>query len=291
MRYLGRLRVGSLPAVALVVVVAWALFAVYMLTGTIISAQQIQHRVGLINSEVTPIDKDLQALNLAAKTGQIAGEIRAAALPLVGKLDKVVAAGGRIDNSVKSVLTSADSINGTVKMINGTVKTINTNVGSIGSALSSIKTNATSINSTVHGIDSGLSTTLTLVGTIRERVVGINTRAGAVISDAQGIKSDLDGTLAQLPGINANAAAIANSPLLLNNTGLNQLGQALGVGPLQPPTAPAPQPVSPLAPGVAPLAPLLPATPPVQTAPLLPAVSDTGPLGQLLGGVGGVLGH
>ena len=44
------LRPGLLPVIMLVVVIAWALFAVLMLTGTLISAQQIEDRVTVINA-------------------------------------------------------------------------------------------------------------------------------------------------------------------------------------------------------------------------------------------------
>lgn len=285
MRLLGRLREGGIPAVALVVVVAWALAAVFMLARTVVSAQQIEHRVGLVNEQVTPIDRDLRNVALAGTTGKIAGDIRAAALPLVGKLDRVIAADGGIDASAKSILTNADAINASVQSINTTAKSINTSVASIGSTLGSVNTSAGAINASVHGINDRLSTTLSTALSIRDRVVGINTRAGSVIGAAQGIKSDLDLTLAQLPAINRNAAAIANSPLLLRQADLSELGRLLGVGALQ---LPAPAPAAPAAPA-APLAPVAPLLAPL--APLvssLPVTGDTGPLGPVLGGV---LGH
>ena len=82
-------REAGLAGIALVIVIAWALAAVMMLTGTLIAAQQIDDRVATILGEVSPIDDDLDSVKLAQETDRIAKDILTAAEPLSGQLDQV----------------------------------------------------------------------------------------------------------------------------------------------------------------------------------------------------------
>jgi uncharacterized protein YoxC len=167
----------GLAGTVLVITIAWALSAVLMLTGILIAAQEIDERVGTILGEVSPIDKDLDAVALAEKTNEIAAGIRRAAEPLSGQLDQVIESVGGIDRTVTDILETAGKINDTAGSINSTVRAIGT---------------------TVDGIAGNIANILSTVMSIDGRVAGINARADAVIALVRGIRSDLAQVLAQV---------------------------------------------------------------------------------------------
>lgn len=182
---------SGLAAIALVIVIAWALAAVLMLTGTLLSARQIDDRVVSITGEVSEIDQDLDAIMLTEETNRIAEDILAAAQPLDDHLNEVIAAAREIDGNVTSILQTAGSINTTAKDINSTVNSIrgnatsiNESVKSIGATVDSIHGNAAAILSTAQSIDQG--------------VADINSRADTIIQLVRGIKSDTGNILAHV---------------------------------------------------------------------------------------------
>jgi methyl-accepting chemotaxis protein len=194
-------REAGLAGIALVIVIAWALAAVMMLTGTLIAAQQIDDRVATILGEVSPIDDDLDSVKLAQETDRIAKDILTAAEPLSGQLDQVIEAAGSIDQSVTTILESAEEINATAKDINGSVKGIGSDVSEIGSS--------------VGTIDSNLRAVLQEVRTIEPGVAAINVKAAQAIALVRGITNDLDRVLALIKGHgrpgNSNLHGHANS--------------------------------------------------------------------------------
>lgn len=203
---LGRMRLrtsgeAGLAGIALVIVIAWALAAVMMLTGTLIAAQQIDERVAVIVGEVSPIDKDLDSIKLAGEINDTAEKILDAARPLSGQLDQVIGAAGSIDRSVKSILSTADDINGTALEINDTVTGIGSDVQSIGNS--------------VGGIDSSLRAVLNEVRSIEAGVTAINVKAAKGIALVRAITRDLDKVLALIKGhgnpTNATLHGHANS--------------------------------------------------------------------------------
>lgn len=232
----------GLAGAILVIVVAWALAAVLMLTGTLTNAREINRRVKLVNAQVGPIYKNLAFVKLAQRTGRISAKIRLAAQNLSTELNQVIASAGDIDTKVASILTKARSINGTVgsingnvvaingnaHAINGTVHSINSNVQSISASVASIGGRVASIHSrvdTVAGavgpvgahdksinadvtlIRARLGTTLTTAQSIRGGVVGINNHADAVIALAQALKGDFDNVISTV-GTAINTATI-----------------------------------------------------------------------------------
>ncbi len=285
-------RPGIIPAIMLLIIVAWALLAVVMLTNTLVSARQIDNRVEVINSEVGPIDNDLDSVVLARKTGEISGRIRAAAVPLGGQLTATNESVKGIDSSAESILARAELINGSAKDINASVQQINANVTAIGSTLNSVEGSAESINGSVDGITASFDATLSEVVSIDDGAAGINRRANTVTSQAQEIAADLDTvTNVLVPAIITNSEAIEGSPLLLNDVDaagiLNQVAAAQA---LQAPEPSASQPAVPLpVPDIADLtapleAPELPIGEPLLSGPQQP--SDTGSiLGSVVGGL------
>jgi hypothetical protein len=232
------LRPGLLPVIMLVVIIAWALFAVLMLTGTLVSTAQISNRVTAINTIYPKIDQNLKSVPLALQTAKIAGEIGQAAKPVSPQLAQIVHDVAGIQTSVDSVLTEAGQINSSVKTIHNAVISITAVVVPIGSVLSSVDTKVQSINDSAHGINDSFGGIRDHVYDIRHRVARINDQANTVIDQARQIK-DNTGELVRplVPDILRNSYAISRSPLLLRHLGpldLRRLNSVLGL--LQGPT-------------------------------------------------------
>ncbi len=212
-----------LPGLMLVIIIFWALAAVLMLTGTLINAREIKETVDVINTQVGPIDRDLDNVKLAGETGRLTDRIRERADPLSGQLTKVLASARRINTSVQSILDTAGAINTTAKTINGTVVSINGRVTTIGGTVVSIHGTVDSIGGKVSSIGSVVRSILSKTGTVNasgneinaqvDRILGsvsgingkvvsidrgvaaINQRASRAITGARGIKGDFEGIL------------------------------------------------------------------------------------------------
>ena len=209
------LRPGLLPVIALVVVIAWALFAVLMLTGTLISTSQIQNRVNAINVIYPRVDQNLKSVPLALQTAKISGQIADAAKPVSPQLADVVKDVNGIQTSVTSVLNLVGPINKSVRTINDSVKSINASVVPIGTSLTSIDGKVQSINGSVHGINDSFDGILDHVHSIDGRVAGINERAERVRGIAEDIKDDTGRLVSPLlPDILKNSFAISRSPVI-----------------------------------------------------------------------------
>lgn len=137
---------SGLAGIALILIIAWALVAVFLLTRILVAAQQIDERVQFITTQVSPIDKDLDAINLASRTNDIVDQILVEAEPLSPLAGQIV--------------TEVGSINRSVTSIDRTVVSINSNVQSIGSSVGSIHQSVLSIDGTVDAIHGNLSAIL-----------------------------------------------------------------------------------------------------------------------------------
>lgn len=165
--------------VNLVLVLAFALYAVIQLTRTTLAAQQVDKRVTRITTQVRPIDVSLKGVPQLDQTNTAAAAILVAAKPLSGEAGQIIDAAGSIDATVTQINTNAAAINGTVHSINGTVG---------------------GIQSSVHSIEGSFSSLVGVVDAIRANVAGINNRADRVIALAQSIKSDTGNVLGQVGG-------------------------------------------------------------------------------------------
>jgi hypothetical protein len=110
----------------LVLVIAFALYAVIMLSRTTLAAKQIDDRVRVIVTEVGPGSNvsrldETQKLN---SIGQTAEQILVAATPLSGQAQAIIDTAGSIDNTVSAILANANEINASVKGINATVASL-----------------------------------------------------------------------------------------------------------------------------------------------------------------------
>lgn len=168
----------GLAGTVLVIIIAWALAAVFMLVVTLVAAQDIRSTVGQlpdpedgsILNEVVDIEGNLGPVGLATQTERTSSDILTAAEPLDGQLDQVLAATDSIDASANSILGSASEINSTA---------------------SSIDASVTEINSSVTDIQQRLaSTNSTVTDSIKPGVAAINNRADTIIALVRSIESD-----------------------------------------------------------------------------------------------------
>jgi methyl-accepting chemotaxis protein len=216
----------GLAAGLLVGIIAWALAAVVMLTSTLVTANQIDDTVLYIRTQVSPIDKDLDAVKLAAKTNEIAANIRTAAQPLSGQLGTVLENTNSIDATAKSINTTAgqinqvvNSINATAGEINGSAHSINDKVLAINGSVRSIQASVNEINPTAKLIEGNFAATLAATRSIigDHKAAGLGTglsgaahRVDALMGLIQAIKGDTANILAKVGTIDASAKSINN---------------------------------------------------------------------------------
>lgn len=170
----------GIVAVNLVLVIAFALFAVIMLTKTTIAAKQIDDRVKIITTEVGP-GSNVSRLDETAILNTVAD-----------RADQILAAAKPLSAQANDVLVAAKSIDGTVSQINS---------------------NAAEINSTVKSINGSLSTLSPVVGEIHQGVIDINNRLDRVLAPVSGIAADLHEVLTpNVLQIQDNTRAICGGP-------------------------------------------------------------------------------
>ncbi|MGH9184393.1 MAG: hypothetical protein ACRD0U_01020 [Acidimicrobiales bacterium] len=180
----------------LVVVLAFALFAVVQLTRTTLAAQRIDGHVDKIVVDVGPGSSGVSHLDEVARldeTVRIAGEISAAAKPLSAQLDQVI--------------SSAAGIDDTASLIHDTVVTINRTVSEIGTTVAG-----------AEGIHARFVDLRPVVRSINDGVEGINGRADRIIALAAAIKADTGNVLTQVGHIDRHANSIDCS-VLVNGQG------------------------------------------------------------------------
>jgi hypothetical protein len=140
--------------IALIIVIAWALTAVVMLTRTLVSAQQIDRRVDSITNSLHEVHDETALVAELQKTEKTSAAILAAAKPLTGMLGVVDETAKHIDQTVGTIQPNAESINATVGSINGNVANILATARSIEGTLRIISGQATTINERVVTIKS-----------------------------------------------------------------------------------------------------------------------------------------
>jgi hypothetical protein len=170
----GRRSDRGIVGVNLVLVIAFALYAVIMLSRTTLAAKQIDDRVRVIVTEVGPGSNvsrldETQKLNTIGKTAE---DILAAARPLSGQAQVILDTARSIDNTVSAINANANEINGVVKSINSTAASLLPTV------------------QTIHGDDS--------LDTITGGVSAINQRADIAKPDVAGISDDLGQVLVRV---------------------------------------------------------------------------------------------
>ena len=135
--------------IALIIVIAWALTAVVMLTRTLISAEQIDRRVDSITNSLHQVHDETALVAELQRTEKTAAAILAAAKPLSPMLATVDDTAKHIDQTVGTIQPNAESINATVGVINGNVANILATARSIEGTLRTITGQAATINERV----------------------------------------------------------------------------------------------------------------------------------------------
>jgi methyl-accepting chemotaxis protein len=165
----------GIVGVNLVLTIAFALFAVIMLSRVTLAASQIDARVKTITSDVGPGSNvshldETQKLN---DVGQKAEAILDASKNLSAHLGSVNDVVKHVDGTVSSINSNAAEINGTVKSINSTasalapvVNTIHGSGGISGGGVEAINLRVATLDGSVNNIHGDLSQTLARVGTI-----------------------------------------------------------------------------------------------------------------------------
>jgi hypothetical protein len=184
-------------ALNLILVIAFALYAVIQLSRVSLAAKQIKQRVKTITTEVGP-GSNVSRLDEVAILDTVAAradQILAAAKPLSGQANDILTAARSIDSTGSSILDNAQQINGTARSINGTFQTL-------APVVNNIKGRPGNIDATTPADRGG--------------VEAINIRVDNALRNVAGIGADLDATNANVTQINAWAAdisAFARNPL------------------------------------------------------------------------------
>jgi len=217
--------------VMLPIIIAFSLAAVLMLTGTLLSARRIDHRVQTITHLTSHIDHNLNSIQLAARTGRIAGRIWVAAKPLSGELDQVIGAGKGIQRSADSILTTAGSINARALAIEATAGSINRNVRAIHANARSIDGTVGSLDGTVHAINRNALSIGNSVGSINTSVASIDGSASRIVGIFGLVLRSADQADPRVAGINIRVRAlqVLVRPLKRSlDEVLNQVGEGSG---------------------------------------------------------------
>ena len=184
--------------IALIIVIAWALSAVLILTRTLVAAQEINNKVTDITAHLAGSKADTSYVSQLNMTEATANQILVAAAPLTGLI-------ATIDTTAKHIDQQVDGITPPVQTINATVHVIHDQVGSI---LSTAQT----INATLASIRANNSS--------------------VILTDVQRIKADTSGIVVNVHTIDANLCHANNGTGLLGlNLGLLNTGTGAGGDP------------------------------------------------------------
>ena len=156
--------------IALIIVIAWALSAVLILTRTLVAAQEINNKVTDITAHLAGSKQDTSYVSQLNKTEVTASTILQNAAPLTGQLEIV-------KNTASHIQQQVDGITPPVLEINKTVHVIHDQVGTI-------LATAQTINNTLT--------------TIR------NTQSSVILTDVLAIKADTSGIIVNVHTIDAN---------------------------------------------------------------------------------------
>jgi hypothetical protein len=135
--------------IALIIVIAWALSAVLILTRTLVAAQEINRKVTDITAKLAGAKGDTSYVSQLNMTENTASSILAAAAPLTGQIATIDTTAKHIDQEVDGITPPVQDINGQVHQIQGKVATIlgvvNNGPTSIAGVLNAIRSTQSSV--------------------------------------------------------------------------------------------------------------------------------------------------
>ena len=175
----------GIVGINLVVVLAFALYAVIQLSRVTLAAKQIDDRVEVITAEVGP-GSNVSRLDETAILNTVADnaeKINVAASQLSSQAGQILTAAQSIDRTVSSILSTAGEINGTVRSINGTIGALRPVVVSIHDGVAAINGRAERARGPVAGIREDLNNVLGHVVVIDRHAQAIC--SGSLVSSIQ----------------------------------------------------------------------------------------------------------
>jgi len=153
--------------IALIIVIAWALSAVLILTRTLVAAQEINNKVTDITGHLAGSKQDTSYVSQLNKTEVTASTILQNAAPLTGQLEIVKNTAAHIQQQVDGITPPVQTINATVHVIHDQVSTILATAQSINNTLTTIRNTQSSVILTdVVNIKADTSSIITNVHTI-----------------------------------------------------------------------------------------------------------------------------
>ena len=188
--------------IALIIVIAWALSAVLVLTRTLVAAQEINNKVTDITSKLAGAKGDTSYVAQLNQTENTANQILSAAAPLTGQLEIVKGTAAHIQQQV-------DGITPPVQTINSTVHVIHDQVGQI-----------------LAVVNAGPNSIAGILATIK------SSQSGPILSDVNRIKSDTTSIIINAQTINADLCHLDN--LLGAGKNANPSCDNSGIHPLAP---------------------------------------------------------
>lgn len=195
----------------LVVFFIFALTAVTMLTRTAIAANAINRDVAnAVAPAVGRINTETSQLPVLDVTARVTSQIAAAAEPLSGHLEGVVAATDNINRNLASTLESVRGIGSSVDGINGSTRVIRPAVGVLNAHVDTILSQA-------RGISTRLSTVADASSSMVKGLAGANASLESIYRAIGPLNSQVRGIRAKVPQINAHADSIADSPILFRD--------------------------------------------------------------------------
>jgi SMC interacting uncharacterized protein involved in chromosome segregation len=170
--------------IALIIVIAWALSAVLVLTRTLVAAQEINNKVTVITSKLAATKGDTSYVAQLNQTENTANQILTAAAPLTGQLAVVQSTAAHIQQEVDGITPPVQDINGTVHQIQPKVaqilNVVNGGPTSIAAQLAAIRGGQSSVILTdVQRIKSDTTSIITNAQTIDINLCHIDNLLGA----------------------------------------------------------------------------------------------------------------
>lgn len=150
---------SGLATTVLVIVIAWALGAVFLLTRTLVAAHQIDERVAFVTTQTDPIAEDVDLVRLAADTADIAEEIADRVAPLDDQLGEVAATADHIESTSTSILATARAIERSAGRIEDRGASIARTVTSVEGSAADIEATAGSISDVADDIEAEVDST------------------------------------------------------------------------------------------------------------------------------------
>lgn len=138
--------------IALIIVIAWGLVSVLMLTRTLVAAESIDRHVDVITNNIGEIKGETSLVAELVKTEDTAAQILTSAQPITGQLETIDGTAKNINSTFTVILPTAQEIGGLVTVINGQVQEILTTASIIEDTLSVITDQAISIRVTAQTI-------------------------------------------------------------------------------------------------------------------------------------------